>query len=103
MAPPTDMLGFPINKLSFLKTAAFLLYFKLIKYPDKRLAPPKSTALPVALRQATQLSLVSDNFNQRQHQTINFKMSLKVLGLIIGPRKRTGGVHRHNMEKQNSF
>ena len=85
-----------------MKTASFLVYFKLIKYLHKRLAPPKSTALPVALRQATRLSLVSNNFNQ-QHQTINFKMLLKVLGLIIGPRKRTGGVHRHNMEKQNSF
>ena len=30
-------------------------------------------------------------------------MTLKVLGLIYEPRKRTGGAHRHNMEKQNSF
>ena len=59
MASPTDMLGSPINNLSFLKTAAFLLYFKLIKYPDKRLATPKSTVLPVALRQVTRLSLLS--------------------------------------------
>ena len=65
--------------------------------------PHKSTALPAALRQATRLSLVSDNFNLRQYETINFKMTLKVIGLISGPRKRTGGVHRYNMEKQISF
>ena len=39
LAPPIDMLSPPINKLSLLKTAAFVLNFKLWPPPDKRLAP----------------------------------------------------------------
>ena len=49
--PPIDVLGPPINKLTLLKTAAFVLNFKLCPpLPGKRLTPPsRSTALPPAL------------------------------------------------------
>ena len=46
LAPPIDMLGPPINKLTLLKTEAFVLNFKLRPPPDKLLVPtPKVLAL----------------------------------------------------------
>ena len=46
---PIDMLAPPINKLTLLKAATFVLNFKLAPPPLINAWPPKSTALPPAL------------------------------------------------------